>query len=335
MKNKPCISSRDVAREAGVSQATVSYVLNNTAGVKIKPETRQAVLEAVRKLNYHPNHIARGMKLNKTMSIGVVTDRNVTNFFFMKTLEGIKDGIQMYNYSITLIFNKSGEVSDMEFIRYYNSNRLDGIIFAFASLGDDTIDYMNEMDIPFVIVDTQPRGGNVYEVCTDHIDQIPQVVQYFKTRGVRSIGYAGPVPGIISDRRVEAFKWTAANQGFDVMDNHIVFSNFDDNEIKKAITSLLTENPRPQAILTGSPRFGLLAAKCALMHNIKIPDELRIVALGSSNFYEITHPSLSALEIPLYDMGFRSAEKLFDILNGREVEKTTVLPSELVIRDSS
>ena len=90
---KKSVSSRDVAKEAGVSQATVSYVLNNVQNVKIKPETRKAVMEAAKRLNYHPNYIAKGMKLNKSMSIGVVTEKNVTNFYFMKALEGIKDAI--------------------------------------------------------------------------------------------------------------------------------------------------------------------------------------------------------------------------------------------------
>ena len=71
MNEKKSISSRDVAKEAGVSQATVSYVLNDVKNVSIRPETRAAVLEAVKKLNYHPNEIARGMKLRKSMSIGV------------------------------------------------------------------------------------------------------------------------------------------------------------------------------------------------------------------------------------------------------------------------
>ena len=85
MNKKKSISSRDVAREAGVSQATVSYILNDVKNVRIKPETRAAVLDAVKRLNYHPDEMARGMKLKKPMSIGVVTDRNVTNFYFMKT----------------------------------------------------------------------------------------------------------------------------------------------------------------------------------------------------------------------------------------------------------
>lgn len=329
------VSSRDVAREAGVSQATVSYVLNNVQGVRIKPETREAVLNAVKKLNYHPNHIARGMKLKKSMSIGVVTDRNVTNFYFMKTLEGIKDGIQKYNYSITLLFNKSEDISEMEFIKYYNSNRLDGIIFSFASIDDNTINYLNEREIPYVIVDAHPSGRDVYEVCTDHLAHISDVIQYFKSKNVQSIGYIGPRACSMPDRRVSEFMSATDKYGYRIKDEHIVYSIFDDNEIKKSITNLLMCYDRPQAILAGSPRFGMLAVKCALTLNIKIPDELHIIALGTSNFYTVIHPTLSAVEVPLYDMGICSAEKLFDRLNGKDVDKTTVLPSELIIRDSS
>lgn len=335
MKCRKNVSSRDVAFAAGVSQATVSYVLNNVKDIKIKPETRQAVMEAVKKLNYHPNHIARGMKLNRSMSIGVVTDRNITNFYFSKTLEGIKDGIQQNNYSITLMSDRSSDIPDMEFIRYFNSNRIDGIIFAFAAVDDRTIDYLNENDIPYVIVDAHPREREAYEVCTDHLNHMNDVFLHFKKKGVGSVGYAGPAPGVAPDRRVEAFREAAGNNGFDIKDRHIIFSVFDDSEITSAITGLLSSKERPEAVLAGSPRFGLLALKCALMLGIKVPEELRIIAFGSSSFFIVTHPCLSAVEVPLYEMGIKASEKLFNVMNGDLTEKTTILPSQLVIRDSS
>jgi DNA-binding LacI/PurR family transcriptional regulator len=335
MKYRKSVSSRDVAREAGVSQATVSYVLNNVKDIKIRPETREAVLEAVKRLNYHPNHIARGMKLNRSMSIGVVTDRNITNFYFAQTLEGIKDGIQQNNYSITLTFDRSSDIADMEFIRYFNTNRIDGIIFAFAAVDDRTIDYLNEKDIPCVIVDAHPRGRDAYEVCTDHLNHMSDVFMHFRSKGVNSVGYAGPGPGVAPDRRVEAFREAAGKNGYKISDRHIVFSVFDDDEITKAVTGLLSSADRPEAVLAGSPRFGLLTLKCALMLGIKVPEELKIIAFGSSNFFVVTHPALSAVEVPLYEMGIKASEKLFSIMNGDAAEKTTILPSQLLIRDSS
>lgn len=333
--NEKKISSRDVAREAGVSQATVSYILNNVKNVRIKPETRTAVMEAVKRLNYHPNEIARGMKLKRSMSIGVVTDRNVTNFYFMKTLEGIRDGIQKNNYSITLLFNKPDDNADAEFIRYYNSNRLDGIIFAFASLDEEMSGRLVEKGIPFVIVDAIHSNMDVHEVTTDHLSHIPLVIDYFLSKGTGHIGYAGPIPAKIRDSRLEAFREAMQQKGLPVDDDLISMSDFNDDEMFDAVRRLLSSDKRPGALLAGSPRFGLVSVKCALSLNIKVPDELKIIALGTSNFFNISYPSLSAVELPLYDMGFRASEMLFDRMNGKEVQKSVVLPSELVLRDSS
>lgn len=335
MKRKKSVSSKDVAREAGVSQATVSYILNNVKNVRIRPETREAVMDAVRRLNYHPDQIARGMKLKRSMSVGVVTDRNVTNFYFMKTLEGIRDGMQEHNYSITLLFNKFDTIEDAEFVKYYDSNRLDGMIFAFASLEESTVQYMNERGIPYVIADTQPTGGEGYEVCSDFLGRAPEVVSHFLERGASRIGYAGVQGKKHWEQRLEALRCAMDENGLCLMPEDIALSVFDDEEILRTLHELLTRRDRPDALLAGSPRFGLLAVKCAAALGIRMPQELRIVALGSSNFHTVAHPSLSAVELPLYDMGYRAAQMLFASMSGEEPEKMVVLPSELVIRESS
>lgn len=334
MKKRNGISSRDVAREAGVSQATVSYILNNVPNVKIRPETRQSVLDAVKKLNYHPDEIARGMKLKRSMSIGVVSDRNVTNFYFMKTLEGIRDGLQQHNYSLTLLFNRTEDIQDAEFIRYYNSNRLDGIIFSFASLDEETLSYLNEKQIPYVMVDAYSTEKDVHEVCSDHLLHIPRVIELFISKGATRIGYAGPLVKHDRDRRIETFLTAMTVCGMQENRENMVLGTLGDAEVIEAVTALLSKPDKPDAILAASPRFGFLTVKCAQMLGIKVPEELFVIALGSSSFYTLTHPTLSAVELPLYDMGLRSSRMLFDILNGLETEKSVVVPSELVIRDS-
>ena len=336
MKRKVSVSSKDVAREAGVSQATVSYILNDVKGVKIRPETRQAVLDAVKKLNYHPNQIARGMKLKRAMSIGIVTDRNVTNFYFIKVLEGIRDGLQERNYSVNLLYNKYDSIKDAEFIKYYNSTRIDGIIFAFAAVGDEEMEYMDSLGIPYVIVSTHPSGRGVGEVCTDHLDHIKDVIGYFKSKGVKNIAYAGPVPRRLNDGRLEAFKNALIHHGYDVKDEFIVLGTFDNNEVCSSIIRLLENRVcRPDAILAASPRFGMLTVKACHMLDIKIPQDIRIVAVGSSKFFELIHPPLSSIELPLYDMGFKAAEMILKIIDEGNIEALSVLGSEFIIRESS
>lgn len=335
MNLKKSVSSRDVAREAGVSQATVSYILNNVKSVRIRPETRAAVMDAVKKLNYHPDEMARGMKLKKPMSIGVVTDRNVTNFYFMRTLEGIRDGTQKSDYSVTLLFNKPEEVAEADYIRYYNSNRLGGIIFAFASISEEMTEYLNVNGIPFVKVDPVQSAGELYQVCTDHLSHIPAVIDHFLSKGIERIGYAGPMPSKVADGRLEAFREAMAVCGRKLEEDQIALSPFDDDEISAAVRKLLLSGKRPDALLAGSPRFGLITLRCALSLGIRVPEELKIVALGTSNFFNIVYPSMSAVELPLYDMGLRAAEMLSDRMKGNDIPKSIVLPSKLVVRDSS
>ena len=334
MNKKKSVSSRDVAREAGVSQATVSYILNDVKNVRIKPETRAAVLDAVKRLNYHPDEMARGMKLKRPMSIGVVTDRNVTNFYFMKTLEGIRDGNQKNDYTVTLLFNKPGDLAEADYVRYYNSNRLGGIIFAFATISDEVVDYLTIKGIPYVKVDAVHSPKDIYQVCTDHLSHIPRVLEHFRSKGAERIGYAGPNPSIIADRRLEAFEKAMSGCGLTVDRDMIATSDFNDDEMFAAVKKLLMSPKRPNALLAGSPRFGMISLKCALSMKLSVPEELRIIALGTSNFFNIIYPALSAVELPLYDMGLRAAEMLAERMKGNEVKKEIVLPSELVIRES-
>lgn len=335
MIRKKSVSSRDVAREAGVSQATVSYILNDVKNISIKPETRAAVLEAVRKLNYHPNEIARGMRLDRSMSIGIITERNVTNFYFMRTLEGIKDVAQKSNYSITLLFEKYDGSAEAELIRYYESRRLDGVIFVFASPKTEIITQLNENEIPFVVVDAHNVENDLYQVSTDHLNRIFEVVKLLKDKGSKKISYVGPKPKAAPDDRTTIFNDALAQYGYQCSDELINLSIHEENEIITMITNLLESENRPDALLAGTPRFGLFAARCAQSLSIKVPDQIRIVALGTSNFYNVSYPPLTAVELPLYEMGFNSASMLISMLDGKQIVKKVILPSELIIREST
>jgi DNA-binding LacI/PurR family transcriptional regulator len=253
----------------------------------------------------------------------------------MKTLEGIRDVAQKHNYSITLLFDKSDGRAEDEFIRYYESRRLDGVIFVFASPKEDIVKYMNGRGIPFVIVDAHPVGQNVQQVCTDHLDRVSDVIALFKAKMAKKIGYVGPIPKNGQDERTIVFRRCVEQSGYTWSDELIVLSVHEENEIIKNLTSVLDSPVRPDALLSGTPRFGLFAARCAQSLGIKVPDDLKIVALGTSNFYNVAYPPLSAVELPLYDMGVNSADMLIGTMDGTTVKERIVLPSELIIRQST
>jgi DNA-binding LacI/PurR family transcriptional regulator len=334
VKKKIRVSSKDVAREAGVSQATVSYVLNNVEHVKIRPETRQAVWDAVKKLNYSPSHIARGMKLKRSMSVGVITDRSVTNYNFMKTLQGIKEGLARFNYTITLLFNTQEETFHSEIISYYNSNRLDGFIFAFAAVEDYIRNDLNLKGVPYLIIDSHVSGlsGGGCEVGTDHLIHIPGLAALFKERGISRMAYVGPLLRHREDPKPRAYKEA-------VKINHLVdcgsyLCSFDDDEIRKMVHDLLMSPKRPQGILAGNPRFGFHTLRVAAELGLRIPGDLLAASLGTSAFHDFCYPPMTAVELPLFDMGYTGAEMLVDIMQDKDVDRIRILPSEIVLRGS-
>jgi len=330
------VSSIDVAREAGVSQATVSYVLNNVKGVKIKKETREAVIAAAKKLNYHPNLIARSMRLKKSMSIGIVSDKNVSNFMFMKTLEGIKDALLPRNYSIMMCFDKSHEIEDSEYIKYYSSNRIDGIIFAYANITDEQCAFLVENNIPFVIIHNNIKIDTNNIVRTDMVNAIIEGVKHFQSKGIDRIAYFGGGIGNLNDRRYNGYITAMERCGIPVEDNILLNTAGAEDDIEKCFESYFKGNKNiPGAAFCETTGIGFRFLRYAAKNGIKIPEDIAIIAIGVSMFSSMSYPSLSTIESPVYDMGYTGCEMLFDIMDGKVSNNVVVLEWKFTPRGSS
>lgn len=329
------ISSKDVAREAGVSQATVSYVLNNVQGIKIKPETRQSVIAAAKRLNYHPNLIAQSMKLKKSMSIGVVSDKNVSNFMFMKVLEGIKDALLPRNYSITLCLSKSQDVDSADHIKYFKSNRIDGIIFAFATLDDEHIAYLVDNNIPFVQVHSNTRDDLIHLVKTDMSKAYREAMAHITSRGARKIAYVGLNAGNSNDRRFAGYQKTLEDLNIP-LDGRLIFKmNSNEEGVEKIPEEAISGLPfKPDAVVCETARTGYQFLRYAYQNGIRIPEDIAVAAIGTSTYSVYSCPALSAIEAPLYDMGVTGAQMIFDIMKGSVSNDIVVLDWNFVQRNS-
>lgn len=336
IKKPKSVSSIDVAREAGVSQATVSYVLNNVQGVKIKPETREAVLRAAKKLNYYPNLIAKSMRLKKSMSIGVVSDKNVSNFMFMKVLEGIKDVLIPKNYSITLCFDKSQDMENAEYLKYYSSNRIDGIIFAFANVTDEQCAFLTENNIPFVIINNNARIETLNLVKTDMVNAVAEAVKHCRSKGADRIAYIGSGAKNECDRRFAGYMNAMKACGIDVDERLLYKWPGSEEEADVNFDSFFSQLDKiPSAVFCDTNNLGFRLLKYAAKNGIRIPDDMAVIAFGVSRFSELSYPSLSAIESPLYDLGFTGCQMLFDIMLGSPSSNIVVLEWMFVPRDSS
>ena len=147
---KKNVTAKDIARACGLSQATVSYVMNNKEGKKNQRSHPPAwCWKTARELNYIPNSTARSMRTNRSMSIGVVTGWNNLSMGFSLVLRGVKEYLDAAGYSITLLHDDVNAKNDHEYVRYYRSARIDGLLFLFYEMEPETMALLQRERIPF------------------------------------------------------------------------------------------------------------------------------------------------------------------------------------------
>lgn len=332
------VSSKDVARLAGVSQATVSYVLNNTQGVKISDHTRQAVLAAAKKLNYIPNQCARGMRLKKAMSVAVVSDKDVSNTRFMSVLEGIKDVLADRNYSLTFCFSRWQDDHEAEHVQYFRANRIDGAIFVWAAVSESHLAYLIENEIPFVVIHSSP-GFDRPNLVRSHLDSaILAAVADLKSKGADTVAFLGRARRSVRSRKYAGYLNALSHLGVTTPPESPLSTLADDSEaqIESALNEYVRKNSGlPQAVLCETVSMGFRLLRYAARNGIRVPQDLSVVAIGSSRFAPLSVPALSTIEGPLYEMGAAGCKMLFDIIEGHAPTTPVVLEWSYVPRESS
>ena len=323
MKKNQQVTAKDIANACHVSQATVSYVINNTAGKRISEEKRQEILETARRLNYFPNASARNIRQKNCFSIGLLPGNNYGNSGFGNTLNGIKKYLDSVGYTLTLLSDHRDPANE-EIVRYYYSGIISGVILIVFDKQTIYTDSLEANKIPYVVISENGvsgsglAGGKAFEhVIEDCVrfcrEQNFQRIRYF----TRSIN--GRQPHNKYDLIIHAVRTIYPSCDFEriVCDTT---SHGPDSEIMEPISSYLAQNTFDIA-LTSNQRFGLLMQRCILEQNFEIPQRIKHICLASSPFLLNVYPQISSLYIPLYDMGYYAAETLMHMIKDEPFER--------------
>ena len=336
---KKRITSSDVAREAGVSRATVSYVLNNVEGARISDDTRKRVLEAAETLGYHMDFIAQAMKTNRSMSIGVVSRRNIAESRFTDVLAGIKEVLSKEQYSILLCSDEMDERGYPEYYRLYLSKKIDGIIFLSyqeqlkVEPVDKHVELMFKEQMPSVFVDYHVDNPMVNSVDINYYHGAYIATKYLIDKGHKSIGLLIPDIDTEQERqRLRAVKKAVEDAGN--IDLHIYNAEQNGQAFSENIIETLKDKQAYSALIVA---WSLLACHTLYYTNqmgIKVPEDIAVIALAGGGSANFTYPKLSTCDLPLYEAGKKSAQILIDVMHNSELPVNMMLPCVLNIRDS-
>jgi LacI family transcriptional regulator len=325
---------KDVADHANVSIATVSRVLNSSGYVS--PELDQRVRKAIELLGYQPNTIARNLRRNENLTIGVlIPDSN--NPFFAEVAKGIEDACFEHDYTVVLCNTAESPQKAAAYVFTLYQQRVAGLII--VSIGSNPfIEQLVNEGYPLVAVDRPLPDIKSDMVVSDNYDGASQAVRHLLDLGHRQIGF------ITGNRAIQPIKQRLAG-ALDAMKAANIESDpaliYDQGEHSpqtgaKGAEILLSSTTPPTAIFAFNDitAFGIL--NFAYEHRINVPRDLSVVGFDDIMLASFAVPSLTTVAQPRYNLGRTVAEMLLSRIQGnRETPIQMVLPTRLIIRQST
>lgn len=317
---------RDVAKEAGVSVATVSRVINGSGYAH--EDTRKAVIAAVEKLQYKPNEVARSLYKRKSKLIGLILP-DITNPFFPEMARGIEDYLQREGYR--LIFGNSDEnrKKEREYLDTFLQNNVVGLIIS-TNEQDHTI--FDNLTIPAVLLDR--TAGHLPAVYADQQQGGRLAAEILLARGAKEITIIrGPVEiKTVYERYLSAL---SVLEDTDVK-VHILDSTLSYQGARKCAKEVLAKYPETDGIIACNDIVAATILQEALAMGKRVPEDIQVIGYDDVSFTALLHPALSTIQQPAYEMGAKAAEILIKKINQEKLEEIhTVFPVSFIERETT
>ncbi|MGL5378860.1 LacI family DNA-binding transcriptional regulator [Clostridium sp.] len=329
------VTIKDVAKEANVATSTVSRVLSGSQ--RISEETKARVHEAIKKLNYTPNVIARGLANKRTRILAVVLPEEAedifSNPFFVQAMKGISVCAQKENYYIMYAFKEKDNEEEAWIKKFTDSKLVDGICLLNVKDNDDYINNLTKMKFPFVVIGRPENIGDTLWVDNDNFQAMYNLVQRFIDMGHREIGFIGGKGHLnVSKDRFNGYKQALLSRGLDFNDKLILeMKDFTESEGYIAAREILKEN-KLTAIATTDD---LLAFGVQRFLNEMNLGDIALAGFNNTPLAQYQTPSLTSVDINSEQLGYYATKLLINKLEDREQEKKYyIIDTELIERDS-
>lgn len=339
MKNKfKSPSIKDIAKEAGVVISTVSNVINKTRFVK--PETRNKVLKAIKKLNYRPNIIARGLRTKSTRAIGVIVP-DISSPFFSQVIRGMEEVARNRGYTLILgctFYDVEEEERQMNVLI---DQFIDGLIFFCGFNNYDHIKKINERKVPVVVIDREVNDPKIPSVLINNALAMEMAVDYLCSFGHKEIGYltfSFKEQGTVRKRYTGYCNGLKKNKiqynpKFVIIDESIRLREIEGTYT--VVKKFLEKGYVPTAFITIADFLAYGLIKALKEEGYKIPSDISVVGFDNIVFSNFVDPPLTTVKQPKKLMGSKAMSLLLDIVEGKKIKnKNIVLPTQIVERES-
>jgi len=329
------ITIYDVAREANVSMATVSRVVNGNPNVK--PATRKKVLEVIERLGYRPNAVARGLASKKTTTVGVIIP-DISSPFFAELARGIEDIATMYKYNIILSNSDQNKDKELHLLNTMLGKQVDGVVFMGGNISEEHVAEFKRSPAPIVLAGSLEDSEQVPSVNIDYEQATFDAVNTFIEKGHKRIAMViGPFHEPINkEKKLVGYKKALEAAGISVEEDLIVEGDYTYDSGIEAFEKLLELSDKPTAIYVGSDEMAVGVVHGAQDKGYSVPDDFEVISSDNTRISLMVRPQLTTVIQPLYDIGAVAMRLLTKFMNKEKVsEHTVVLPHRIEHRSST
>ncbi|MDH3499830.1 MAG: LacI family transcriptional regulator [Acidimicrobiia bacterium] len=333
------ITLKDVASEAGVHVSTASRALNPATQSVINDKTVERVLAAAEKLGYRPHPLARGLRTNQTMSVGVVIP-DVENPLFGPIIAGAEAVLMDEGYSMLIGNADRGEDHATAVIDDMVDRHVDGLILATALRQDPSIEKMIAREVPIVLVNRTAEGLSVPSILGDDHAGIGLAVQHLASLGHVELGHvAGPSSFSTGLARSQAFRAWTQTLGLDRASQRIEEADrFQVEPGYEACTRLLRHYPEITAIVAANDLLALGCYRSIRDAGLRVGDDVSVTGYNDMPLLDLMQPPMTAVRVSYRQMGREAAAALLGMIGGVSDAPSGVsirLAPTLAVRSSS
>ena len=329
---------KDIANYTGFSVATISLVLNQKA-TKIPQHTKDLILEAADKLNYHPNQLAVGLVKKRTETIGLVIS-DVSNVFFSNLAKGVEDACRKKGWNLILCNTNDKHSRELAYIQVLADKGVDGILFCMAQDSTDkkakeSVELLERLKLPFVMIDRFLEETKCSAVTVNHKSGGYMATNHLLSLGHKKIGcLAGPLQLRDCIGRLEGYEEALREHNIEY-DKSLIFEGNYDKESGVLGADYFLEK-KVSAIFAFNDMSAYGAYHQLKKRGISIPKEMALVGYDNIFFSELLDVPLTTVHQPIYEMGVEAVRQLIEEVEEEAgAKRRIVFQPELIIRKSA
>jgi LacI family transcriptional regulator len=329
----------DVARLAGVSQPTVSRVLNQQdTTIAISEDTRAKVMAAVEALGYRTNVLARSLRTQKNQMIALLI-ADISNSFYHPIARTVQEVARQHNYDVMIANSDHLYENEIHFFEAVTRRPVDGVIMVPIHLSkQEFVDFIAQTNTPIAVLGKQIEHDDIDVVYLDDEEAIYQTVCWLITaRGHREIGFVGVgeayPPG---PRRLHGFERAMYDSGLPINPDWMLIGDFTMEGGKRAANELLQRDTLPTAMFVVNDLMAIGMILTLQEAGLRVPEDIAVVGFDNIPETTIVRPTLTTIAQNPADIGQKLATMLFDRIENPELPRRLLeSPYELVVRGSA